>query len=158
MLITTTPRIIRTEDIDTSDVTGEQIGQCHKCFSKEDGEYYMVANSRGLRDRNGQIVEYKVTYDIHEGFACTCKSGNFNFANCRHFGVCQHVRWSVACEREIRQAMHDLAVAQIHEQEALMRIATMLRPQVKAVYGTCGHIARSEDHTCGAWRCTQMYE
>lgn len=32
-----------------------------------------------------------------------------------------------------------------------------VRPVVKPVYGTCGHIARSEQHTCGAYFCVQMF-
>jgi len=31
------------------------------------------------------------------------------------------------------------------------------RPQVQPVYGICGHIARSERHTCGSYNCTQQY-
>jgi hypothetical protein len=31
------------------------------------------------------------------------------------------------------------------------------RPQVKPVVALCGHIGRSEAHTCGAYRCTQNY-
>lgn len=27
----------------------------------------------------------------------------------------------------------------------------------RTVYGTCGHIAKSENHTCGAWSCIQQY-
>ena len=31
------------------------------------------------------------------------------------------------------------------------------RPKDKPVYALCGHIGRSEKHTCGAWNCLQMY-
>ena len=31
------------------------------------------------------------------------------------------------------------------------------RPSVKPVYGLCGHVARSERHTCGAHRCIQQW-
>lgn len=31
------------------------------------------------------------------------------------------------------------------------------RAEVKPVYALCGHIGRSEKHTCGAWTCLQMY-
>jgi hypothetical protein len=31
------------------------------------------------------------------------------------------------------------------------------RPSVKPVYGLCGHVARSENHTCGSWSCIQQY-
>jgi len=31
------------------------------------------------------------------------------------------------------------------------------RPAVQPVYGICGHIARSSQHTCGAWSCLQMW-
>lgn len=35
---------------------------------------------------------------------------------------------------------------------------SLMRPPVAPVYGVCGHIARSAEHTCGAWSCTQMYD
>jgi len=31
------------------------------------------------------------------------------------------------------------------------------RPQVAPVYAICGHIGRSEQCSCGAFRCTQNY-
>ena len=36
-------------------------------------------------------------------------------------------------------------------------VPTTPRPQTKPVYGLCRHVARSEDHTCGAHRCIQQY-
>lgn len=33
----------------------------------------------------------------------------------------------------------------------------LMRPPVAPVYGVCGHVARSAEHTCGAYRCTEIY-
>lgn len=32
-----------------------------------------------------------------------------------------------------------------------------LRPSVPAVYGTCSHVARSTEHTCGSSYCIDQY-
>ncbi len=85
--------------INTTNVTSEQIGRCHKVFSGSI-PFYMVESESDSQ------VEYKVTWDRAHGFRCTCKSGQAGFSNCRH-PYCKHVKWSVAAAREEKQAMRE---------------------------------------------------
>lgn len=41
-----------------------------------------------------------------------------------------------------------------HQQDLL---PSTYQTQQAAVYGSCGHVARSEQHTCGAPNCIQIY-
>lgn len=67
----------------------------------------------------------------------------------------------VSCLDRLGQTSHNI----VHEDDEKQHIEdtplsfyTTPRPSVKPVYGLCGHIARSENRTCGAYTCTQMYE
>jgi hypothetical protein len=96
--------MIKASTINTNEVTGEQIGRCHKCFEGSTA-FYMVENERGDIDpETFEVIEYKVTWTREKGFACTCKAGEVAFSQCKD-GICKHVRWSVACEKEVREAL-----------------------------------------------------
>jgi hypothetical protein len=94
-----------------SDVTDEMIGRAHKAFEIVDGKatgYYLVENSQGECDEDGEVIEYRVTYDA-KGFHCTCKSGKEAFANVTNkSGVCVHCRISIAAEAELKAALEVL--------------------------------------------------
>ena len=95
--------MIKTSNIDTSSVTPEQIGRCHKCFSGS-VPFYMVESE------SDSSVEYKVTWDKKHGYRCTCPSGNVGFSNCKA-GFCKHCRWAYAASMEERQAIAELNAA-----------------------------------------------
>jgi len=95
------------------DVTPEQIGRCYAVVGPDGKKFYQVENSQGEFDAEGQLIEYKVTYSKELGFQCTCKSGQYGFANVKHpSGVCWHVRASVAAAIEEKQALHGLVVVE----------------------------------------------
>jgi len=99
-------------NIDFTQVTPEQIGKCHKAFELVDGKavpFYLVENEAGTLDQDGEIIEYKVTYDTKHGFRCTCKAGQHGFANCKN-SACKHVGWAVAASREESEALAELAL------------------------------------------------
>jgi hypothetical protein len=99
--------MIKASTINTNEVTGEQIGRCHKCFEGSTA-FYMVENERGDIDpETFEIIEYKVTHSIKNGFACTCWAGRDGFAHCgtKSQGICKHVVWSVAAAKEEREAI-----------------------------------------------------
>lgn len=110
--------------IDTSNVTDAQIGAAHKCFSGST-PFYLVENSQGKLDDDGQLIEYRVSYNRSKGFQCTCKAGKEGFARCRQF--CWHVRASVACAREEKEALAEqvrLNVAEVVAAQAIVTTAT----------------------------------
>lgn len=96
------------------DVTDAQVGQAYKCFEGKN-PFYMVVNSKNETDENGHIIEYKVRarYDVELKqwvFTCTCKSGEHNFKNVRHPShVCWHVRAALACAKEEKKALKEMA-------------------------------------------------
>lgn len=105
------------------DVTDEQIGRCHAILEGSK-KFYMVESEQD------NFVEYKVTLTKEWGFRCTCKSGEYGFANVRHIsGVCKHVRWAVAAMLEEITAMAEQA-----ELNAFQRQDTMELPAVKATW------------------------
>lgn len=105
--------------IDISDLIGSpEIGRAHKCIDAS-GNFYLVENSRGEIDpETGEIKEYKVTHNKLTGFACDCESGKRGFVSCKKYGVCQHVRISLACAREERIAMLEMTIAQAQKELA----------------------------------------
>lgn len=93
--------------IDTSDITSEQIGMAHAVIGPDGKKFYLVENSRGELDGDGNVIEYKVTHHPHFGYQCTCKAGQYGFAHCKNY--CWHVRASIACAQEEREAMAEQA-------------------------------------------------
>lgn len=116
-------------------VTDSMIGKCHKAFNGKVG-YWLVENSQGELDQDGEVIEYKVTYD-EKGFHCTCKSGKSGFANVTNAsGVCQHVRSSMAAEAEMKQAVVDMEAA-----------SETTRPAAREHYlEIAGHVATDEEY------------
>jgi len=96
------------------DVTSEQIGKAHKIIAFNSGEdFYLIENSKGDTDDNGDVIEYKAQYSHEHGFTCTCKSGQTGFSNVRHSsGVCWHLRAAVACFLEEEAAMQEMIEAE----------------------------------------------
>lgn len=90
--------------IDTSTITDEQIGKCHKVFGPDNIPFYQVENSDGKLDDNGDLIEYKVTWGKDRGFSCTCKAGQFGT-------LCWHIKAAVACAREEKAAIAELEAA-----------------------------------------------
>jgi len=90
-------------------VTSEQIGKAHKVWDYQNHEdFFLVENSKGDTDDNGDIIEYKVRYDSIKGFTCTCEAGMHGFYNCKNY--CWHVRASCALELEMRNAFAEMAL------------------------------------------------
>jgi hypothetical protein len=103
--------------INTSNVTGDQLGACHKIISST-GNFYKVANSEGRIDDNGDIIEYSVRFlGKEKGFSCTCKAG-------QNAKLCWHIKASIACEAEVRNAIAELEAA-IAVQKAMSDAATI---------------------------------
>jgi hypothetical protein len=110
-----------------ANVNPEDIGRAHKVFEGSKS-FYKVANSQEKVDDNGDIIEYSVRHDKATGFTCTCKSGQNGFSNCR-LGVCSHVLISLACEREVREAIAEMEAA-IAVQAAMSDPATIKAAEV----------------------------
>lgn len=90
------------------DVTPEQVGKCTKVYDFQLRQnMYLVENSRGITDNEGNIIEYKVTYDKKHGFRCSCLCGQYGFYNCKNY--CWHVRASVSCAIEETKALAEIA-------------------------------------------------
>jgi hypothetical protein len=92
--------MIKATEINTTGVTPEQIGACHKIFEGSTPAYMVQSESDSL-------VEYKVRWSKEHGFTCTCKAGKVAFSNCKA-GYCKHVLWSVAAGREEKEAVAEL--------------------------------------------------
>jgi len=56
------------------DVTSEQIGRAHEVRTNG-STFFMVENSRGEYDEEGNLIEYKVTWTPEYGYICQCMSG-----------------------------------------------------------------------------------
>lgn len=89
------------------EISAQEIGRCHKVYDfqiKQD--VYLVENSRDLTDNEGNIIEYKVTYDKKHGFRCSCPCGQTGFSSVKHpSGTCKHVRASIAAAIEEAEAL-----------------------------------------------------
>jgi hypothetical protein len=97
-------------------VTPEQIGACHKCYDcTTRANFYLVENSKGETDENGDIIEYKVQYSKEHGFTCDCKAGQNGL-------LCWHIRASIACAREEKAALAE----QVALNDGVLRDAGML--------------------------------
>ena len=97
------------------DVTSEQIGRCHRVIDMQTGEdFYMVESE------SDPTEEYQVRYSTDHGFTCTCKSGQYGFANVGHpSGTCKHCRWSVAAWLEEEAAKAEMCEKLQHPLEHL---------------------------------------
>jgi hypothetical protein len=102
------------------EISAQEIGKCTKVYDFElKQNVYLVENSRDLTDDEGNIIEYKVTYDEKHGFRCSCPCGQTGFSNVKHPSrVCRHVRASIAAAIEETKAL-----AEIARQEEERRIA-----------------------------------
>ncbi len=105
--------MVKPQDVDTTNVTDEQIGRCHKVFSGST-PFYMVESEQD------SLTEYKVRWSKKHGFTCTCEAGQHGFSNCKD-GICKHVKWAVAASREEREAVAELQAA-IAEQAAVQPV------------------------------------
>lgn len=121
------------------EISAQEIGRCTKVHDfqlKQD--VYLVQNSRDLTDEEGNIIEYKVTYDKKHGFRCGCKSGQTGFSGVRHpSGVCRHVRASIACAIEEANALASIQrkieeERRIAEEEARKAVPIEVRWNVPA--------------------------
>jgi hypothetical protein len=108
------------------DITAEQIGKCTRVWDCQTNTwFYLVENEEGAVDEHGDIIEYPVRYNAIDGFSCGCKSGEFKFHNVKHpSGVCKHVRWSIACSIEERNAL--AAITASRSEGARLRHAASL--------------------------------
>jgi hypothetical protein len=113
-----TTMMLRTKDIDISEVTSEQIGRCHKVWGPDNKPFYQVESE------SDESVEYEVRHTPQHGFTCTCNAGQVGFSNCK--ATCKHVRWSLACEAEIRAAMEELSSAEALAQSREQGIAQII--------------------------------
>jgi hypothetical protein len=87
--------------IDTSKVTPEQIGKAYKVFGPDNKPFYMVENSKGEYDEDGNLIEYTVKAVKVNGkwnLTCNCKAG-------QNGRLCWHVRAAMACANEEKAAM-----------------------------------------------------
>jgi len=88
--------VLTASKIDISQVTGDQIGACHKVFSGSTA-FYMVQSATSDQ-------EYKVSWSKEKGFGCQCKAAEFG-------NLCWHIKASIACEREVREAVKEMELA-----------------------------------------------
>lgn len=107
--------------IDTSTVTDEQIGMCHKVYEGSTPVWMVQSESDELK-------EYKVKHSKKHGFTCTCKAGQNAFSNCK-LGYCKHVAWALAASKEERAAIAELQTA-IAVQAAMSDPDTIKRAEV----------------------------
>ena len=86
----------------TPTVTQEQLDKCTRIYDENHNNevFYLVENSRGDVDDEGNIIEYTVRYLKGKGLTCTCPAGNppadehgfFKYAP----RMCWHIRAAVA--------------------------------------------------------------
>lgn len=108
--------MMKASQINTTSVTSEQIGRCHKVYDEQARAwFYQVESERDLFDANNERVEYAVRWSKERGFTCTCPAGQDAFSRCKA-GVCKHVVWSVAAAKEERAAIREMET-HIMEQE-----------------------------------------
>ena len=108
-----------------SDVTPEQMDKATHIWG-QDEEYYLVANSKGEFDEEGNIIEYKVQYSHEHGFVCGCPSGLHGFSNVKHpSGCCWHVRAAVAAFLREEAEVQEMAEAE----KAAKENGTLQHPQ-----------------------------
>jgi hypothetical protein len=92
-------------------VTPEQLVRAHKIFGPDNKAFYLVENSKGEVDDEGNIIEYEVRYGSEKGFSCTCTAGQDEdgpFSHCHNpSGLCWHVRAAVAAALEERGALKE---------------------------------------------------
>jgi hypothetical protein len=116
------------------EVSDADLGRAHKCIA--DGtSYYLVENSRGDLDNDGEVIEYKVQWSRKTAFTCNCYAGKEGFIHCKK-SFCQHILIAVAASEEEKKAMAEMALAQA--QEALKEVAQVaakpLTKREKAIY------------------------
>lgn len=112
-------------------VTAEQIGKCTKVYDFQlKQNVYLVENSKGETDNDGNIIEYKVQYSKEHGFTCNCEAGKRPFAHCKNY--CWHVRASVAAVVEEATALAEIArKVEEERREALQREFEERRAQLQ---------------------------
>lgn len=94
-------------------VTPEQLNACSRILDEQTGTVFYLVQSE-----SDPTTEYRVEW--RDGWTCTCKSGQTNFANVKHpSGVCKHVRWSMCAEIEYRAELRAQAEAEARQQQAL---------------------------------------
>lgn len=86
------------------DITPDMLGLATKVYDFQlKANIYLVESTSGATDEDGNPEEYRVSYTPGRGFSCTCKSGQYAFANVRHAsGVCTHCRIACAAAAEER--------------------------------------------------------
>jgi hypothetical protein len=108
--------------INDLNVTNEQIGMCHEVIGPDNKSYYLVENSKGLLDENGNILEYRVSWSRTMGYQCQCEAGKWGFAHCKNF--CWHVRATVAAGMEKDNAFsHEVPVSVEPTEEVTVKAA-----------------------------------
>lgn len=100
--------MVKPSEVKTNHITSEMLDRAHCCTDMQTGlNYYIVESSQFANNQ----TEYKVTWSREFGFSCTCKSGQFGFANTR-YGFCSHVAIAVAAAREERATLAAIAAKQ----------------------------------------------
>ena len=92
-------------NINTSNVTPEQIGACTKVFDGAGIPFYKVVNSKAECDEQGHLIEYSVKAIFKGGqwhLTCDCKAGQDG-------RLCWHKRAAMAAAAEERHAMAEQA-------------------------------------------------
>src|SRR6266516_3181852 len=116
----------------TTTITPEQLDKTHRI--EHNGEiFYLVENSRGDVDDEGNVIEYRVSYDkAHKCLTCTCPAGNPPSDEHGYLKysprTCWHLRVVIAHVQSLRQenkarAQIDLYVQQGFDLETSMRVA-----------------------------------
>ncbi len=126
----------------TPTVTQEQLDRCSRIYDESHNHevFYLVENSRGDVDDEGNIIEYTVRYLKGKGLTCTCPAGN---PPCDEHGffkyaprMCWHIRAAVAHavlyrhERQ-EQAQIESYVRQGVDRETAMRVTYSQPTQYK---------------------------
>jgi hypothetical protein len=116
--------MIKASEIDTTNVTPEQIGMVWKYFVGSLPFYKCYSESDPFK-------QYIISWSREHGFSCTCKAGLNGFANCKD-GCCKHVKWALACERETRAAIAELEAAITVEKNAAPVVDQVTRARIQA--------------------------
>lgn len=133
------------------DVTSAQVGMAYKVFGPDNKAMYLVENSQGLVDSEGYMIQYTVTYGAR-GFACTCKAGQYGFANVKHpSGVCWHVRAAVAASVEEKAALKAMTPEPpVQDEDEVPTPAPVPQPQPKMTRWNEWEM-RVQTYCCGKW-------
>ena len=128
--------MVSTITVNYQTVTPAMIGAAHKVFGPDNKPFYMVENSKGRVDGEGNIIEYTVKAIFRQNkwrVTCNCKAGNEG-------RMCWHKRAAMAAAAEEKAAMAE----QVALNEAA-KAAEQAEEKQRAKLQICGRAATKEE-------------